>query len=206
VFVGNTYLGGLPGGQALLASYGGASIVNYFQVQGAVASGTPSFSALGTDTNIGINWNSKGTGPHVFNVGAYTAFRIDGGGASNQNFLQIYSGSSSYTLNFGGNDTNVNVTYASKGSGFHNFQTGGGTQLLITHIASAVNYILAYGGATGSPATLSAAGSDTNVDLLLQGQGSGLLRIGTYTAGIIAQAGYITIKDAGGTQRRILVG
>jgi hypothetical protein len=40
----------------------------------------------------------------------------------------------------------------------------------------------------------------------VQGQGAGLPRFGTYTAGVVAQTGYVTIKDAGGTIRRLLVG
>ena len=53
---------------------------------------------------------------------------------------------------------------------------------------------------------MSAQGSDTNIDIALTPKGTGVLAFGTYTAGILAQAGYITIKDAGGTTRRLLVG
>ena len=35
---------------------------------------------------------------------------------------------------------------------------------------------------------------------------AGVLNFGTYIAGIVAPAGYITIKDIGGTTRRLLVG
>jgi hypothetical protein len=53
---------------------------------------------------------------------------------------------------------------------------------------------------------MSAVGSDTNIDLALTTKGTGVLRFGTYTAGILAQAGYITIKDAAGNTRNLLVG
>lgn len=41
---------------------GVASAVNFLQVGGAIATGTPFVNALGTDTNIGINLVPKGTG------------------------------------------------------------------------------------------------------------------------------------------------
>jgi hypothetical protein len=53
---------------------------------------------------------------------------------------------------------------------------------------------------------VSATGSDANINILLTPKGTGVVQFGTYTAGIIAQAGYITITDAGGTSRRLLVG
>ena len=71
---------------------------------------------------------------------------------------------------------------------------------------SAVNWLSFYANSTGNAPTISAAGSDTNVDLTLSCQGTGVVRYGTYTAGVVAQAGYITIKDSGGTTRRLLVG
>jgi hypothetical protein len=169
-FAGTTNLGGLPGAQSFQA-YPVTSAVNYLQAQGGTTGNPPALYAQGSDTNVGISYASKGSGTHTFFVSGYTALRIDGG-SSAQNFLQIYSNPSSYILNFGGNDTNVNVTYASKGNGFHNFQTGGGTQFLITHTASAVNYLVATGAvATGSP-TIQPAGSDTNIGLAYLTKGS----------------------------------
>ena len=73
-------------------------------------------------------------------------------------------------------------------------------------VASSVNWLSFAGSATGNPPIIAAAGTDTNVDLRLSTQGSGVVRYGTYTAGVVAQAGYITIKDSGGTTRRLLVG
>jgi hypothetical protein len=72
--------------------------------------------------------------------------------------------------------------------------------------ANAANYLTFIAGTTGQAATVAANGSDTNVNLKLSPQGSGLVQFGTYTAGAVAQAGYISIVDAGGTVRRLLVG
>ena len=75
-----------------------------------------------------------------------------------------------------------------------------------SHTASAVNFLQVQGAATGGNPVISAQGSDTNIDLLLGGKGTGVVKFGTYTAGVVAQAGYITIKDAAGNTRRLLVG
>jgi hypothetical protein len=69
-----------------------------------------------------------------------------------------------------------------------------------------VNYLSARGALTTVPPALSAAGDDTNIDLQLVPKGTGVLWFGTYTAGAVAQAGYITVKDSGGVVRRLLVG
>jgi hypothetical protein len=82
----------------------------------------------------------------------------------------------------------------------------GSESLRATPVASAVNYLNVSGAVTTASPSLSAAGSDTNIDLALTPKGTGVLSFGTHTAGIVAQAGYITIKDAGGTTRRLLVG
>jgi hypothetical protein len=82
----------------------------------------------------------------------------------------------------------------------------GSESLRVTPVASAVNYVEALGSATGVSPSLTAAGSDANLDFKLITKGTGVVQYGTYTAGVVAQAGYITIKDAGGTTRRLLVG
>jgi hypothetical protein len=77
--------------------------------------------------------------------------------------------------------------------------------LRVTPVASSVNY-LNISGSTGTTPTLSAAGTGVDVDVLIAPKGVGNVSFGTYTAGVLAQTGYITIKDAGGTVRRLLVG
>ena len=83
---------------------------------------------------------------------------------------------------------------------------GGQAISYFTPVASSVNWLQFTAAATGDPPLIAAAGTDTNVDLRLSTQGTGVLRYGTYTAGVVAQAGYVTIKDSGGTLRRLLVG
>ena len=132
--------------------------------------------------------------------------------ASAVNYVNVSGATTGNRVDFrvDGSDTNIGVFYAAKGTGDHVFRTnsygGAPTQFLIAHTASAVNYLQVTGGATGNAATLSAQGSDTNIDLALTPKGTGVLKFGTYTAGILAQAGYIQIKDAAGNVRNLLVG
>jgi hypothetical protein len=72
--------------------------------------------------------------------------------------------------------------------------------------ANQVNYISAAGAVASSAPVLSVAGTDTDIDLTLTPKGTGNVRFGTYTAGVLTPTGYVTIKDSGGTTRRLLVG
>jgi hypothetical protein len=68
------------------------------------------------------------------------------------------------------------------------------------------NAVQIEGALTGGVPSVTAVGSDTDVDLLLAGQGAGAIRVGTHSAlGAETVTGYITIKDAGGTARKIAV-
>ncbi len=202
-------LGAAPGAESLRVTPV-ASAVNYFNAQGSATGNTPALSVQGSDANIQFAASSKGTAALNFFTNAFgqQQFAI-AHTASAVNYLQVVGNvtGSGPVLSSQGSDTNINIGYITKGTGLHAFATNiTAVQFQIAHTASAVNYLQVTGGATGAAATLSAQGSDTNIDLALTPKGTGVLKFGTYTAGIIAQAGYITIKDAGGTTRRLLVG
>lgn len=107
-----------------------------------------------------------------------------------------------------GSDTNVSMGYISKGTGSHIFYGSGGSavEFAIACPASAVNYMEAVGAIAGSASIFRAAGSDTNIDMALTPKGTGTLKFGTHSA-LVAETvtGYITIKDSGGTTRKIAV-
>lgn len=82
-----------------------------------------------------------------------------------------------------GTDTNINAVFLTKGTGAFFFQTNGGngfgtTQMAISNVASAVNYIAFAGGPTGSGPFIGSNGSDTNPDFNITAQGAG--SIGLY--------------------------
>lgn len=76
----------------------------------------------------------------------------------------------------------------------------------LTQVASAVNCIEITGAATGNPALISARGSDTDIGIRLKTKGAGLVQFGTHSAiGAETVTGYITVKDDGGTDRKMAV-
>ena len=123
------------------------------------------------------------------------------GATNNYGFYgNIASGTNRF--NFYANGTAANVFAGTTSLG----GLVGAEALRATRVASAVNYLDVSGAITTASPSVAAAGSDTNIDITLTPKGTGVLKFGTYTAGILAQTGYITIKDAGGTTRRLLVG
>jgi len=192
-----------------------ASTVNYLQVTGGTTGNAPLLTAQGSDTNIPITLQTKGTGNYyIYGGGAYfynnssaPQFAV-ASTASAVNYLQVTGGIAGLpvTLSAQGSDSNIQINYVSKGTGNQVFIAGTNTQFAVATTASAVNYLNVTGAATGSAPSIFSGGSDANVDIALYPQGTGLVRFGTYTAGIIAQAGSITIKDAAGNTRRLLVG
>lgn len=72
--------------------------------------------------------------------------------------------------------------------------------------ATAANWLQFVSGNAGNPVQLQAQGSDTNINLLLQPKGTGVVQFGTFAASVLSVTGYITILDQGGTPRRLLIG
>jgi hypothetical protein len=196
-------LGAAPGSESLRVTPV-ASAVNYLAVSGAVTTGSPILSVAGSDTNIGLILQTKGTGGFVLQANGQTIFAASN--VSGSDFTNYFTQTGSLTYAAAGSSTDINFVFTAKGAGNLSLKTGGGTQFLVAHTASAVNYHQMTGSATGTAVVHSAQGSDTNIDLALTPKGTGVLKFGTHTAGIVAQAGYITIADAGGTTRRLLVG
>jgi hypothetical protein len=129
--------------------------------------------------------------------------------ASAVNYVQVTGAATTGrpVISVAGSDTNIGVSYTAKGTGIHAFNNGTGTQLVLqTGATSSVNRLEITPTVTGSAPILSAGGSDTNIDLALTPKGTGNVRFGTYTGTILTPTGFITIKDSGGTSRRLLVG
>jgi hypothetical protein len=186
-----------------------ASAVDYLQVTGHSA-GFPSLTAQGASANIAMLYSCKGNGSHFFQTNNFASTQLlVQHTASAVNYLQATGAvtTGAPVISAQGSDTNISIAHVAKGTGFHSFYSSAGNpQFFVLQTASGVNYLTVQNAATGNSPTMRASGADTNVDLALTPQGTGVLKFGTYTAGILAQAGYITIKDAGGTTRNLLVG
>jgi hypothetical protein len=158
-----------------------ASAVNYLQVTGGATTGGPSLLSQGSDTNVDLLLKTKGTGTLNFYTNSGTLQFLIGHTASAVNYVQVTGGAtgSAITIAANGTDTNVGMSYISKGAGQHFFYSSGSPQFNIGNTASAVNYIQVSGGATGSAASLSAQGTDANVPLSLLSKGTGDIRFTT---------------------------
>jgi hypothetical protein len=169
------------------------TIVNYATVTGSATGSGVVFSAAGTDTNIDLNLNSKGTGAVNLNTGGGTQFSVANTASATNYFATTGSNGGTPALYSVGASTNIGANFVSKGTGSLAFYTNGSVaQLNITHTASAVNYLQATGSATGSGVTLSAQGSDTNIDINLVPKGTGST---VYTGGVTVN-GTLTAQTA----------
>jgi len=163
-----------------------ASAVNYVQVTGAATGSAPIISAQGSDTNINLTLQSKGTGAINLSTGNGTQFR------ASQTFVtgtavNYIDASGRQTglgpiLSTNGSDANVRFNITSKGTEAVGLYTNLANQLQlnVAHTASAVNYVQVTGGATGGFPRITAQGSDTNVPLYLTGKGASDVNIGRY--------------------------
>ena len=197
------------GGEAVRVTDAGGALVNYWRIQGAPTNSGVQLQATGADTNVSGLLSSKGTSGFSFytNTFAQEQFRI-AHTASAVNYVQVTGAATGgrVTLSAQGSDTNVGINYNTKGAQNHVFSTNSGNlQFVVANRASTVNWVQAQGNVAGSPPSFTVDGSDTNIDFALIPKGTGNVRFGTYTGTALSIAGYIEIKDAGGTIRKLAV-
>lgn len=98
-------------------------------------------------------------------------------GASAVNNITVVNASTGLapTLGVTGDDANISFGISSRGTGSIYFSTDSGvnTGLTVTHAASGVNYVDILEAATTASPVISAAGSDTNINLTIAGKGTG---------------------------------
>jgi hypothetical protein len=150
-----------------------ASAVNFAQATGAATGSGPVFSAQGSDTNIDLNLNSKGTGAVNLNTGGGTQFSVANTASATNYFATTGSNGGTPALFSAGSSTNIGANFVSKGTGALAFYTNGSVvQQVIAHTASAVNFVQVTGAATGNSPNISAQGSDANINLAYSGKGT----------------------------------
>ena len=186
----------------------GTTTPSYFTVLG---NNTNAFlnASGGSGANTGMYYISRGTGQHSFSTNAQTSteqMRI-AHTASAVNYVQVTGAATTGTpvIQAQGSDTNVSLAIRAKGGGGIFFQPNNLNQFSVGQVSSAVNSIQAIGSVAGASPSFSSIGSDTNIDLALTPKGTGLVRFGTYTNTVSTIAGYIEVRDAGGTIRRLAV-
>jgi hypothetical protein len=117
--------------------------------------------------------------------------------ASAINFAQVsgaVSGGSPYIGSVGGG-TNINMDVFAKGTGSIRLNTGTNSvvQALISHTASAVNYVQVTGAATTKAVIQSSQGSDSNISFVTQTKGTGAIDLAAGSSGVnISNGGTVT--------------
>jgi phosphotransferase system HPr-like phosphotransfer protein len=162
-----------------------ASAVNQLTLTGAITGAGPILASFGSDTNIDMNLTTKGTGSVNFNTTTGVGFKVWDAGSASTGYWGAFGGGTAAQPRLTAT-TSSNAWLQTSATGSLVFGTNGGSgygtvQALVSHTASAVNYIQATGSATGSGVTLSAQGSDTNIDINLVPKGTGTT---VYTGGV----------------------
>jgi len=201
-----------------MAFYVGANLTgatNNYGFYGNIASGTNRFNFYAAGTadnyfagNVGIGVAAPVAKLDVYAASGYVDVRVRSG--SNQTYIAA-DGTTSYF----GTYSNIPIIFSTNNinrGGISNSGTWslgaapGAESLRVTPVASAVNYLEVVGAITTASPAIQAAGSDTNIDLTLTSKGTGNVRFGTLTANADAPiTGYITIKDSGGTARKLAI-
>jgi hypothetical protein len=172
---------GVETADAETADISGRAADNYLRVGNQPTGSAPYISAVGTDANVSMNLYSKGTGGIILrssqNGPILNLTPVDSG----VNYLQINNAAAGGipAIYATGVDANVPLNLNSKGTG--NVAIRGSSpstiSLLCRHIASAVNYIQIDNAVTGSPASISTNGSDTDVSLNFATKGAGKVTV-----------------------------
>lgn len=179
-FVANGYGQASVGGGPRNASTD-AQLANYVALGGQLPGANPSISAQRSDVSLsaafGLTFYTIGTGSHLFQSSNTTVTQLEiAHTASGVNYHAITPGATTVgpTLSAKG-ETNVDLRYATKGTGGHTFLTNSTVQQFgIGHVATAVNYLVMTGAVAGSRPTVTATGSDSNIGVNFIVKGTGL--------------------------------
>jgi hypothetical protein len=190
-----------------------ASAVNYVQATGAASGSGPTTSAQGSDTNINLNFTTKGTGSHVFNTGSGKQLQIADSAVSGGQYTLISRDNTNNVQLIGtaGNAANLGL-YAYAGGSVRIYTNPGliDQQLVIPPTTSAVNYIQIKGGATGTAPLIQSLGSDTNIPLVVQPKGTGALQAqqtdSTATGGNARGANAVDLQTSRGVAGQVASG
>lgn len=156
-------------------------------LSGSTGSGTFVGATSPTITTPKITQINDANGNEILNLNAAT---------SAVNYIQLNNSSATNVTSIinQGTDTNIGILIATKGTGSINLYSNGGAtaNLIATSLSnSAVNYIATYNSITGNAPQVGARGSDTNITLLLNGQGTGGAAVHGSSTNDNAAAGYV---------------
>ncbi len=153
-----------------------ASAVNEITVNNAATGVPPSIQSSGSDTNVGLDIKSKGTGTIRNYVNNVVSVVFDAA-ASAVNSLTMKSNATnnSPSIEAAGSDTNVGIDVKTKGTGVFRTLVNGVVTFVVDTVAGAVNYLTVKANTTGNAPAIMATGNDTNIDVNVVPKGTGRL-------------------------------
>jgi len=191
-----------------------ASAVNYVQVTGGATGNATTISAQGSDGNIFMQFNSKGTSGFNFysGGGSFRQLRIDGANSS-VNFLGIAGSVANQVpiLNVAAasSDTNVSLAIQPKGTGAIDLAAGssgvnisnGGTVTAITRTATGSGYTSIPSVAISAPTTAGGVQATASVASMVLNNPTTIFAGGTgYTVGdVLTMVGGTLAGGSAGT-------
>jgi len=164
----------------------------YVNVVGGPVATSPAISAQktypGDSDAFGLNFYTQGNGPMIFfSDNTSTTLHYMKRTASSVTYTYTAPGTTGNAATWGvEGETNTSAIYTTKGTGGHYFKTNDSAQeqFLVTHTASAVNVLVATGGATGNNPSLSVGGTSADAT-----RGLSIFTKGTAAAGISLYCG-----------------
>lgn len=153
-----------------------ASAVNEITVNNAATGVPPSIQSSGSDTNVGLDIKSKGTGTIRNYVNNVVSVVFDAA-ASAVNSLTMKSNATnnSPSIEAAGSDANVGIDVKTKGTGVFRTLVNGVVAFVVDTVAGAVNYLTVKANTAGNAPAIMATGNDTNIDVNVVPKGTGRL-------------------------------
>lgn len=128
---------------------------------------------------------------------------------SNYSNITVYASGSSATIitpSLDASTDNVDLYLIGQNTGGVELRSNGGRALRASNPSSPVNWCSVSGSIAGSPVSVGVSGTDTDIDIAILPKNAGKVRFGTTSSSSdVPITGYITIKDAGGTLRKLAV-
>jgi hypothetical protein len=197
-----------PGGMQVRV-FDKANAINSLRLNGNASGAGADIMARGGDANVNLNLISYGSSNIDFftNHDSFVRQARVAHTASAVNYVQVTGAATGNqpVISTQGSDANVILNIASKGNASILFNANSAEQFRTGAVASAVNSLQLNGATTGNSPSLQARGTNTDIDVVFTPKGTGNVRFGTYTGTALSIAGYIEIKDSGGTVRKLAV-
>ena len=153
---GYAAIGGYDGAEALRVVRA-SNVVNRAEIYGGATGVAPSVRARGTDTNVGIGYDTKGVGAHVFTNNSFgTTLLAINGASGSTSYFEINSGTGSAAITAKG-ATNTDFLLARNGTGIIklDYDPASGSnarEIATTAWVVGKGYVIS-GGALGTPSS-----------------------------------------------------